>query len=116
MIMVYLKLLLALGVIKMYNNIINNKKNRIRLMRRVVLFIRDIGIFKTSITNNKRKNNITLMSLAVYNQSNISYLNFSNHGWASNITVNVLGRRPRYPSANLGSSTATIELFGGKYG
>ena len=69
----------------MYNNIINNKKNRIRLMRRVVLFIRDIGIFK-----------------------------YSYSWWADSIMANASCRRHDHPGSIPGPSTAKIELFGGK--
>ena len=69
--------------------------------------INDNTLYK-SLKLKKRNSNIITNALAVNNYNNDLYLNLSIHNWAGNIRVNVLSRRLRYPSANLGQSTATI--------
>ena len=59
--------------------------------------------------NIKKESNIKNNALVVNSMIVESiFKSFYLSSWASNIKVNVLSRRLRYPSANLGSSRATI--------
>jgi len=66
----------------------------------------------TQINKNiKNKSNIKVNIPAVNNIIINPVFKLSYLWWASNIKVNVSSRRLEYPSANLGSSTATMILI-----